>query len=172
MAKKNFDKLPKAEQRVLIAKDLIARLNAKKFKAQPMVYLRAPVDVSDKEALVKDALAKVPCRGCQIGGFFVCAIDRHNSLKINDVSLGDRGDGKSFDADEMRSYLGQWFSPVTLLDVEAVFEGDVSSGGIDFTPICRVFSPDKRMRLIANNIIANKGIFKPNQILKLAAKAG
>ena len=158
--KKNFDDLPIAEQRVIIAQDLIDRLDAKKFVATAGTYLRVELSrhaLANDDAQLRDVLANKKCRGCQIGGMFACAIDRHDALKIADV----RNPGRMDDY-EMREYLGRWFSRKTLEAVEDAFEG--CGGYSDFRD--SIPKDSDRMRLIAQNIIDNKGKFNGKQLLK------
>lgn len=159
MARIKFEELTKAEQRVVIAKDLIARLKAKKFTALSGTYLMAQdvLDDEDGNAQVRDVLKGQECRGCQIGGMFLCAIDRYDRLKVRDV--GDSGIEDNDGA--FRKYLSRWFSADTLTEVEEAFEG------------CGKFedwfeendNDEIRMVKIAQNIIRNKGKFIGSQLL-------
>lgn len=151
-----FEQLTKAEQRVVIAKDLLVRLKAKKFIAQQGTYLRATLTLKEQSndgAEVRDVLKNNLCRGCQIGGMFLCAVDRHNKLRLTDIGgfLGD-------DA-PMRSYLRRWFSKKQLEEVEDAFEG--YGDYFDW----EVADADERMTQIAKNIIRNGGRFNGRRLL-------
>lgn len=83
MARIQFDKLNKMEQRVVIAKDLIKRLKAKSFQMQRGAYLRPQrgtffkgIEGLPRTTEVRDALKLKACKGCEIGGLFLCAVDR------------------------------------------------------------------------------------------------
>lgn len=180
MTKKDFDTLPIAQQRVLIAQDLIARLDAKTFAAKKGTYLA--VDIAkrdiDIDAELKALLRKTrkPCRGCQLGGMFVCAIDRHNALKLTDMAFTSvtllKYHHRWVHGDDIRLYLTRWFSLQTLAEIEAAFEGWAygHSSVFNYTSFAGQFTnPEDRMRLIAENIVRNRGAFKPKQILALAA---
>ena len=157
MARKSFDKLSRNEQRVVIAKDLILRLDAKKFIAITGTYFRVPL--TDKEAAdgsieVRDLLKQKTCRGCQIGGMFLCAVDRHNKLSLDEIEFLNNNDAG------MREYLRQFFSDMQLQELEAAFERWDEFKEWD------VERAEDRMRSIAQNIIRNKGRFVGGQLLK------
>lgn len=178
MTKSNFDKLPIAKQRVIIAKDLIARLDAKKFVADNGYFKADKISakvLADTDRQVKEVFGNITCRGCEIGGIFAAAVDRYNALKLSDLRARSVKIGE-IDPADMRAYLSRWFSKQTLNEIECAFEGwetnpDREYGdmpNLDFRPFEEAFQdPDRRMRLITENIIKN-GDFKPHQILKLA----
>lgn len=170
--KKEFDKLTEAEQRVVIAEDLIARLDAKTFIATKGTYWRANVRTPrNRETQLRDVYKGKVCRGCQIGGMFACALDRHNALKLSD--LGTYSSPACLSDARMREYLTQWFSEKDISAMERAFEAwepDSGTDQTDFRPFGQAFPLSKdRMRLIAENVIKNKGQFMPAQLLKLAA---
>lgn len=152
-----FDSLTKAEQRVVIAKDLIKRLNEHRFTAQAGTYLRVTTGRRDGERddEVKDMLKGARCRGCQLGGIFLCAVDRHNKLKLKDMGYLEDNDRS------MRSYLSKWFTESQLLEVEEAFEGS----GKYYEWADAIRRDGVRMRLIAQNIIKNNGRFVGRQLL-------
>lgn len=157
MPRINFEKLTKSEQRVVIAKDLIARLDANEFTAQQGTYLSVRLtkaDLRDESAEVRDVLKGKKCKGCQIGGLFLCAVDRHNKLSLDDIGYLDNNEAG------MRAYLQRFFVDDQLRDVERAFEGWGDFG--DWNGPAR---PADRMRAIAQNIIRNKGRFVGSQLL-------
>jgi len=161
MSRIKFDEPTKAEQRVVIAKDLIARLNAQKFIAKSATYLDAEVPRSTKGVDdAKAVLTTAPCIGCEIGGLFLCAVDRFNALKLEDAGDVVRGSfaGNCY---QMETYLSRWFPKRTLDAVERAFEGwDRYEGWANKR------TPDQRMRAISRNIIRNKGRFIGSQLLE------
>lgn len=164
MTTEEFDALPIERQRVVIAQDLIERLNAKKFIAEARTYFEAPLNSRDPDVQIRDAIAGVECRGCQIGGLFACAIDLHNALRIGDVQVFGRIRNTVHD-DSMRDYLTPWFSRQTLAELEEAFEGCGNfEEWANETP-----DDEGRMRLIAQNIIVNNGEFIPAQLLNAPA---
>lgn len=170
----DFDKLSKAEQRVLIAKDLIARLKARRIVALQGTYVRALIGYglipkgANDETDLREVLAKKKCRACEIGGLFLCALDRHDKLTVGD-SYNLNGDHLG-DGNFEREYLRQWFSKTTLTNVEAAFEGWEAYIGYnksDFSKTMPKAKPAQRMREICENIIRNNGTFKVSEFLKL-----
>lgn len=173
MAKKiNFDKLPIAGQRMIIAKDLIARLDAKKFVASGGYFQSTQVfkqEIENDSVQLKKVFTGKKCRGCQIGGLFAAALDRCNALKLSDLEYSDRVRVGLVDSGDLRTYLTRWFTRRTLEQVECAFEGwENDTYDLDFRPFGDRFEREQRMRLICKNIIKNKGQFKPRQILALA----
>lgn len=154
----DFDKLSKAEQRVLIAKDLITRLVAKKIVATQGTYIRSVKGIglisrsANGDRQLRDELKGKKCKVCEIGGMFLCALDRHNALTVGDARY------KVSDGEFQRDYLAQWFLRVDLGRIEAAFE---SWGSFRMT-MPRA-TPDQRMRAIAKNIIKNNGQFSAAQ---------
>lgn len=165
-----FSKMAPEKQRVTVAKDVIAMLDAKEMKAIRGTYmdlgprfndtLRAyrrlqpgiqsgaylspeyikraqqklkievvigeqhdviakPVDVS---TLVEDAIAgDITCHVCGIGSCFVAALRRADKLSTADI-------GGSLHDDDMRYYLGKWFTPQQLALIECAFEANSKFG--------------------------------------------
>lgn len=151
----NFDKLSRAEQRVVIARDLIARLDAKEFIAKSGTYFNVritPKELADESTEVRDLLKHKVCKGCQIGGLFLCAVNRHNKL-----SIGDLGN-PTYAELGMRDYLEKFFTVRQLNEVEKAFERWEEFDDWN------VAGPADRMRTIANNIIRNKGQFVGSQL--------
>lgn len=166
MPRLKFDHLSKAEQRVVIAKDLIKRLDAHKFVARHGTYFSVPLrpqDIKDVTAEIRTILEGKKCKGCQIGGMFLCAVDRYNKLTLDDVDYLEDNENA------MRWYLTQWFSPEQLLEVEAAFEG-WEGHGLDYGD-WKAGQPAERMRAIARNIIRNKGSFVGSQLLNSVARS-
>lgn len=162
MARIKFEELTKAEQRVVIAKDLIARLKANEFIAKSNTYLRSPElrGTIENTKELRDVLSGTVCTGCEIGGLFLCAVDRFNALKLRDA-----GDliGKSFSGNNyrMEAYLQQWFPAQTLAAVERAFEGWGR-----WEKWAEKRTPEQRMRQISQNIIKNKGKFIGSQLTR------
>lgn len=154
-----FESLTKAEQRVVIAKDLIARLRAKTFTAYSGTYFSARFtrkELAGESAQVRTVLKTKKCKGCQLGGLFLCAVDRYDKLEMKDVpDISDMADI------DMNPYLSRWFSAETLREVEKAFEG----WGVYSEWRERHDADAERMRLIAQNIINNKGTFVPTKLL-------
>lgn len=163
MPRINFDKLTKMQQRVVIAKDLIARIQAKTFLPSSGTYLMPKrgewfrgLDGLSRTTEVRDALKGKACRGCEIGGLFLCAVDRHNKLRLGDLGAVEEN------AQGFNEYLRRWFSEEDLALLEQAFEG-----WYEFADWRDAHPRDsERMVLIAKNMIKNKGRFVPAQLLK------
>lgn len=105
------------------------------------------------------------CTVCAIGGAFVSAVLRADCLKVKD--LNDTGD-----SDAMRDYLGQWFDRKQLGLIESAFEKSVRyamlHGGSTYVKANeasefgqKYADPEDRMIAIMQNIVENKGEFRP-----------
>jgi hypothetical protein len=136
IAKRNaaFAKLSPAQKRVVVAKDVLAALNAKQLKARQSVYVESTLVRSDpaseydmdeyyrqrNEADAADAQTmllegKAECTVCAIGSVFVCAVERMNKLSYLDFRTMDQRD--------MRHYLADAGFSLEQLDLmECAFE--------------------------------------------------
>jgi hypothetical protein len=133
LSKEEMEKLPLAEQRVLIAKDVLELLDANKIQTKSGKYLWTDAefylrtddnDEPDHEGLVIERFRKEwakeepHCGVCQIGGLFVAALDIFNSLKLITVGFNDPDDA------HMTKYLKKWWSEHDLRVMECAFEGN------------------------------------------------
>ncbi len=180
-----FEKMSPAEKRVQIARDVIAQLNSKRLIATTGLWLDA-VNGSlfkDKDIKsnpeVKELLSKVKqCQGCALGGMFMCAVERANKLKFSQLQCGKDFDPKyhSIDnedihADDTFSYMERFFTKNQLNLIEIAFEQGSGATSYDevsnFDEACdfayEIDDAGTRMRLIMENIVLNKGVFKPKQ---------
>lgn len=179
-----FEKMSPAEKRVQIARDVIAQLNSKRLIAEAGLWLTADAGLFNEKDIksdpeVKDLLSKVKeCRGCALGGMFMCAVERANKLKFSQLECGknfepeydDIGD-EAISMNDTFSYMKKFFTQHQLELIEAAFEQGVGvvygrgtgpfNQAVDFAN--DIDDPSIRMRLIMENIIKNKGIFKPRQ---------
>lgn len=155
-----------AAERVQIARDVIAQLAAKRIIAAGGSYIRWAGFRNQQAIGDMDAKVQPPppnCKVCAIGAVFVCALDRHNELRLRDTN------GSTPDDDNMLRYLARWFDEYQLRLMECAFEGsDVSDALPDDDAYAAVefgeqheHDADALMRAIMNNVIANKGTFKP-----------
>lgn len=127
-----FENLSAPEQRVAIARDVLALLAAQKIAANQGAYLKLPrkvipnswhinandLLVAPAEAEVRDVIAAqtAPCTVCAVGACFVAGVLRHDSLTV-----GTFGNDEN-DRDGMEAYLGRWFEPEQLRLIETAFE--------------------------------------------------
>lgn len=185
MAKKEPSK---AEVRVLVAKDVLKMLKSKRIKAQRGTYL-----IGDKkfQALLEllsqkeinpywtklDVTKQLPvpkaCTACALGSCFIAALDRFNELKIGEFELYGRYPMR----ESYTGYLEQWFTRRQLNLIECAFEGggriceaalspEDAHAAIRFRS--NILADDVRgaravLEAIMENIVNNKGTFKPKQ---------
>jgi len=170
-----FEKLPKQQQRIEIAQDVLAQLRAKKFVAQQGTYVS--VDNLLKAGQNESIDLSVPltqaesCTVCGIGGLFVSAVCKADKLSVEEADGVDLGGNFDMAGDIAYAYLKQFFSQEQLELIECAFEGEPSfqeladSGdvydAVEFTE--GVEDDDTRLRLIMENIIVNKGRFVPSK---------
>src|ERR1700743_3631087 len=92
----NFEKLSASEQRILIARDVLAQLAAGKYKAKSGSWVQAEVpgrnynliteDERENNADLKEVFCELEsCNVCALGGMFVSAVKNFNKLKFNDL---------------------------------------------------------------------------------------
>lgn len=162
-----FEKLSPAKKRVAIAKDVIAQLQTKKFKAEQGVYVRLDKELTERE-LKKDAseilTAAKECTVCGIGGLFVSAVCKADKLPVQEAldAYDYSRSETNFDGEKAYEYLEQFFDEQTLRNIETAFEQRDDFGGEwgadEFAE--EVEDDDDRLRLIMENIVVNKGKFK------------
>lgn len=159
-----------AERRVLIAKDIIARLNSNQYRAEHYIYSRigssgaADFQEGDQvQQCLVDGSAQCAC--CARGALFFSHILFKNKVSIRDIKLSN------YDAsnDSDRAGLDRVFSRAQQFLIEAAFEGwdkgdaegDNNPYGSDRTVAFhhRYGSAERRLHAIATNIIDNKGTF-------------
>lgn len=149
-------KMTKAERRVAIAKDVIAQLKTKRFKATRGTVLGG---ISDKiiegdylTAQLCDVLPKFKkCHVCARGAIFISAVERFNNYT-----------GEDFDADWVDGASLRYFTKSQLDMIECAFEG----WGQFFGDAKIRGGAEDRMCSIMKNIIANEGTFRPETAAK------
>lgn len=171
-----FARLSDARKRVVVAQDVLDQLRARRFVAATGTYLGLPDEVGEKfthfdgptpQVGVHEVLSGVKCQVCGIGSLFVAAVDRANECTVKDMD-------HSYDnPDFMRGYLGEFFSEEQLVLIETAFEMDVVNAlntglhrdhlEIEAAIAFGEKSQDAKQRLkrIMQNIIMNKGTFRP-----------
>jgi hypothetical protein len=183
---KKFKAATPAQKRVLIAKDVIAQIKAKRFKAlsgtwvNPVFRNGHDLDVFEKfvfekldeePASVRELFLeqKIPaCECCALGAMFMSCTLYNNKTTVENlldetVSFEDliREKGPQFS-----NGLDQFFSKAQLKLIEATFEGYYGAFRDESNDKTRVWyetlpNDTKRLVAIMNNIIKNKGVFKP-----------
>lgn len=183
-ANKAFEALSPADKRVAIARDVLAQLSTKRLVPRTGVWLAGAnmeklytkSDVDKNPELQSLLATKKECTGCALGGMFLCAVEAADDLK-----LGELSDVKNYqrqmklspekrvysyidggvEGEDAFKYLRKFFSQAQLEAIESAFE----RGNGSETHESAAFADDEersseRMRLIMENIIANKGTFK------------
>jgi hypothetical protein len=162
-------KVSKAEQRIAIAKDALAQLRAEMYLAESGTYIGSELtDELDQQCdddrdgakpfLLK---SKTPCRVCAKGALFLSTVRRYNKASVRDVMCDNMlvaeniFGHKQFDLIE--AAFERWDHTVAYLEDkdESVVPLDVQNFGAAYT------DDTDRLVAILENIIKNKGTFKP-----------
>lgn len=177
-AAKPFEKLTPAQKRVQIARDVLAQLAAKRFKASPGTWVGKDGGkfITEGSAVeqVCDLTKKIKkCEVCGLGSLFVAAVERANDLKTDQLEskeyFSGEGEKRVIGEEDVFDYLGRFFDGDQLDAIEAAFEmGDGARDNVRAEKFCPDPNPTVRMTLIMENIIANRGNFdydrKPRSI--------
>lgn len=168
---KAFAKASLADQRVAIAKDVLAWLKLGKLKAKKGTYLET--NTNDVSLIAADGET---CTACALGAIFACAAAKANAVsftKIDRFNLCEYVPCSSWD---MHDLLAPYFTRDELKNIENAFEGKDRDGWLvhaecDFEPgnfseAAVVFnkgirSHRERMERIMRNIVRNGGDFRP-----------
>src|SRR5689334_23260479 len=118
--------MSKADLRVAIAKDVIAQVKAGRLRPKVGGFLKGiPTNAKDEDDL-RDVLKGQTCEVCAVGGLFVAALDRKNSITVDEVvHHADRywNDGPAratgFGTIE---YVKRWFADWQVALVEMAYE--------------------------------------------------
>lgn len=178
---KKFAAATSAQKRVLIAKDVIAQIKAKRFKARAGTWVRPvfrngdELDMFDKfdeeTASVRELFLekKIPaCECCALGAMFMSCTLYNNKTTVDSL-LDETMDFELIVRSKTRSFsngLAQFFTKPQLKLIEAAFESEYGAFNDvcnDKTDLWYETMPNDTKRLIAimQNIIKNKGTFKP-----------
>jgi len=173
---KAFAKLPQHEQRIHIAKDVIAQIYAGKFKAFSGYFDISDFSGARDELEVADVVAQASsCQVCGIGSLFAGAVLNADKLKVFDLRpAGCTWPTMAEQRSKQTEYLQQWFSEDQLDLVEVFFEKwrpgteylwpesvKITLKTLRSSPIYLERSPKKRLVMIMENIISNRGFFNP-----------
>lgn len=159
---KAFNKLSKPEKRVAIAKDVIAALKAKKYIAETGDYLDINIKDNKDWNVNQESLCSndVTCNVCAIGALFTSKVIISNNFNSDYIPSDD----------VMRKELSSYFSMPQLHLIESAFEGwekgsTTFSGNIPNDNHMEYYfeynDDNDRMIAIMENIVENKGTFKP-----------
>jgi hypothetical protein len=178
-----FSKMSKMHKRIAIAKDVIAQVKAKKFKASPGTYCKLKLNKRHKfktegevelQLLMEDGAIN-KCNVCAIGSIFASKVSIGNKFKIEVRDVGGWGDSEltidtDLDDDDMMPSLRGIYTEKELRLIEYVFEGSDIGGFHDselyeFHKTVQSYKKvyrkaEDRLIAIMENIINNEGIFK------------
>ena len=174
-------KLTAAEKRVAIAEDTIKWLNSRAIKATTGTYFGAPakgIKVKSHDDKLDLALEKTKgtCRVCALGGMFYSMVRRFDKVTVGIGNIDSQLSSDYFlgvDGFSVFDELEKYFSHQQLAAIESAFEqrdmfeyedhAKMSDAEMvwsqDFTRGAK--TPADRLRAIMNNIIENKGKFRP-----------
>jgi hypothetical protein len=169
------------ERRVLVCKDVLAQLKAKKYIAQAGQWVKsiaAPIGkdgCSLQEIIHQDELPVCSC--CALGGLMLSTVKYANKVKLN---LGDKRYTINYSVplnDYMRHsptssetsvQLRKVFDARTLENIESVFELGDGLFGFDTCAPEEWYdlNAESRMVAIMENIIANDGVFNKKKLFQ------
>lgn len=166
-AKKKAKSQPKKLTAVAIARDVLALMEAKKIRARTGVYFDLG---SSNEAKFDGSLQAAmhnrnfkTCDVCGIGAMFMAYVDKKNEVEVHEVCDSIAlSDDRALIVEKLTPYISE-----RQLDlIEKFFEnGYMGDDGID--PVIndwqgRYSTAKAMLTAICENMIANKGIFKPS----------
>lgn len=166
-----FEKLTPSEKRVAIAQEVIVQLATKRLIASPGTWLDFSFERTDEDPELQSILKETKeCHGCALGGMFMCAVEKANKLKVSELDCIDDGGASQ---DDVFDYMSRFFTEEQLHLIEVCFEQGNGAGNVGGTQLDQAlaffgenedgYDPEVeaavRMRLIMENIVANKGRF-------------
>ena len=169
---KKFNSSTKAEKRMMIAQDCIDRINLCQIKPITSRFFCQTDDIIDNSKLYSDSLKSIlnntkevqTCSVCAKGGLFISYVGRVNKFEIG--KLADNSENSS----EPLKKLSKIFTLLQLSLIETTYEGSEFNWNKNLTRKQKDVSysfyrkydePKERLVAICQNIIDNKGTFKP-----------
>lgn len=185
-----FKKATKAEKRVMIAKDVLAQIKAKRYIPESGTWVDANWNIRGgiDEIHETDSVQKLfadrtieTCSVCALGGLFMSCTNLNNNTCVSDINYGGEGTeiGERIqDGDTLSNGLNKIFSKKQLQLIEVYFEkGDGWFGEAGYTGNyigedsrhVEYFNDaypddDERLVEIMKNIVANDGTFVPSKL--------
>lgn len=158
-----FAKMSRADQRVTIARDVLKELANNVLVVSEGEYSNIENDdeleigfIENDTRSLRDLLPKITkCNVCAKGALLICIVARRNKVTVKQF------DHQAWSSSNLSSTLGNIFSPSQLKMIENEFEDSHIESG--YTPVMQLgrFYDKKRLQIIMNNIIRNKGTFVP-----------
>lgn len=168
----SYRKAKPAQKRVMIAKDVLRAIRARRVRPTTGVYIRSRglfetnIAYSNPEGSVQDLLPTLPtCEVCAKGAIFACTVLRQN--QVENRALANPDAQGLFDDDNLSQHLRGVFSPSQLARIENEFEcRRICSKGPYAVMGLQRFRPRRRMEEIMQNIVDHGGTFMPKRALK------
>lgn len=182
MISKQFEKLGAKRRKVLIAQDILLRLKLGTYVAKTGSYTHIikgnDYDTRDKSAQEAIKNKQIKCEVCARGGIFLSSVVFKNSYNIGE--LDDVTLGSCLNETPEDRFIEEDWTEEELDRIECAFEEEDVHGNLeeDVIDLCVEFGKqarDKRkmnskesnraiLTCIMQNIIDNKGVFKPEII--------
>jgi hypothetical protein len=171
-----FAELSPKEQRIQLARDVLAQLETERIKASPGVYVDFPLTERLKDLEVQAALIEnqAPCNVCAKGALFVARVAGYNSFRKGDT-LGEvaQWDGEELDVliddEHTLESLEGIFTREQLDLIENAFEGRMlnysmdMSDGDPWSVAAHMYEwysgTEGALEAIMLNILKNDGVF-------------
>jgi hypothetical protein len=162
-----FEKATPAQKRVMIAKDVILQIRAKKFIAESGTYFHLNKDAGNEPVELRNIICEeqTTCNVCAIGGAFASAVRITNNFKM-------KGHGAYFE--DIYKKSEPIFGGKNLTLMETAFEqgvvgyyakAKISKSLLEkaesFRSRKKIMTDEKALIAIMQNIIKNNGTFKP-----------
>ena len=168
-AQRAFAKLPKNEQRLAIARDVIDQVVLGRIEPRSTYLAFYPNEPHREGEDAGIVLAKEPevCAACAIGSLFVCSVRLADEFSFKRFANMAGVGGNAARTSEVRR-LAEWFNSGQLDLIENHFENRC---GRNLGESC---SREAQLVLIMRNIIENDGSFCPpvsTEIKRINAKA-
>lgn len=178
LSKEEFEALPKWQQRVMIAQDVIEQIKIGRYSPRTGRYVSLDIPVGEYSSDIKENFEKIKdCSVCAYGACIMSAIHFKNTLKFYQVSHSDIANEDS----AANEFIGELFSKSQLYLIEQAFEGSYvgsTVSGVRLGVVGRFLmflstleyrankfgvdmSSENRLIKIMENIIAHRGRFVP-----------
>jgi hypothetical protein len=144
-----FDHLPVLEQRVAIARDVLAQLKAEKIQPMRGTYLEMELtETVENDAQVHTLLPLArECRVCALGSLFVSAVKFHDQVAVGEYRASWEPKLSFSVGSRVYEYLMKFFTQRQLNAMEREFE---SADGREASTV---------LTGIMKDIIRNKGLY-------------
>lgn len=184
-----FKKATKAQKRVLVAKDVLAQINAKRYTAEAGVWVRPnwSYKIDSYSINTTDSVQKLfadrsieSCNVCALGGMFMSCTNLNNNTTVEQLSAeAEDSLGENIEHGEnLSNGLNKIFTSKQLQLIEMYFENGEGwfgeyghtgcANGADQQHIEAFYeryqNDDDRLKEIMKNIVANDGTFVPSKL--------